>query len=56
MNDDDFESLKWRRIRAITTAKQLQYDDSVIEKLKKAQTESQITRILISARHDEKCF
>lgn len=45
--DDDFRISKKE---AIKTAEQLRYSDDVIEKIKNAKNESEITRILATAR------
>lgn len=50
-------NIKFLRADAIRTAKDLCYGDDVIAKLKVAETENEITRIMISARKKEnKCW
>ena len=39
--------------QAIKTAEQLRYSDEVIDKIKKAKSENEISRILLSARKDQ---
>lgn len=44
------ENLKVSKKEAIKAAEQLRYSDSVVERIKKAKNESEITRILATAR------
>lgn len=44
------ENLKVSKKEAIKAAEQLRYSDSVVERIKKAKNEPEITRILATAR------
>ena len=47
------DALEDYRKECIKVAQQLEYDESVIEKLKNAKTEYDITRILSKARNED---
>lgn len=48
------EKLRVSKKEAIKAAKQLGYSDNVVKRIKQAKNEPEITRILITARHNIK--